>query len=217
MLLLACIPVALMLIAGPSVAADMEPPPAEAAAPAMEDGQPAPAMEEGPAEPAPDIVNPDYVIGPGDALLISVWKDPELTRSVVVLPDGAITFPLIGRVMCSEKTVNALSEELIERIGRFVPDPIVTVEVQAVNSMVIYIIGRVNGPGRVALNANVNVLQALAIAGGLNPFAKKDRIRIFRNDAGVSDILLFNYDEVAAGEKLDQNILLKRGDVIVVP
>lgn len=209
MLLMAGVLWVLVCCGIPAVAGQEAGKPSDSAAEAAADG----AAPQAP----PDIVNPDYVIGPGDALLISVWKDPELTRSVVVLPDGAITFPLIGRVMCSGKTVSTLSDEMIERIGRFVPDPIVTVEVQAVNSMVIYIIGRINGPGRFGLNANVNVLQALAMAGGLNPFAKKDRIRIYRNNGGGTDILLFNYDEVANGEKLEQNIQLKRGDVIVVP
>ena len=159
----------------------------------------------------------NYVIGPGDVLEISVWRDEALTQSVTVLPDGRIAFPLIGEVEAADRTVAELKEELEERIGRFVPDPVLSVSVKQATSMLIYVIGRVNNPGRFALNANTSVLQALAMAGGLNPFAKRGSIKIFREDGEETRIYEFDYDEVSRGRGLNQNIWLKRGDVIVVP
>jgi polysaccharide export outer membrane protein len=159
----------------------------------------------------------DYVIGPGDLLDISVWKDEALTRSVTVLPDGMISFPLVGEVQAGGKTVAGLKKELAERLSRYVPDLTLTLEVRQVNSMLVYVIGKVNAPGRFALNTRVNVLQALAMAGGLNPFAKKDDIRIFRNGEGKTEVYPFRYGEVSEGKRLEENIELRRGDLIVIP
>ena len=159
----------------------------------------------------------DYIIGPGDALDISVWKDESLTKSVVVLPDGKISFPLIGQVVAGGKTVAQLKKEVEEKISPYVPDVTLSLEVKQVNSMLVYVIGRVNTPGRFTLNVNVNVLQALSIAGGLNPFAKRNSIKIFRQERDKTLILDFEYDRVVDGKHLRQNIMLQRGDVVVVP
>ncbi|MCK5323727.1 MAG: polysaccharide export protein [Desulfobulbaceae bacterium] len=159
-----------------------------------------------------------YRIGAGDVLDISVWKDEAQTKVLVVLPDGAISLPLIGRVMAEGKTTVQLKEEITQKVSRFVPDPVVTVIVQQANSMFIFIIGRVNHPGRFVINANVNVLQALTMAGGLSPFAKRKKIRIIREEKhGETRIFIFNYDDVSEGKNLAQNIKLCRGDMVVVP
>jgi len=158
-----------------------------------------------------------YIIGPGDVLLISVWKVEDMTKEVTVLPDNKISFPLIGEVVAGGKTVVQLKKELEDKIRRFVPGPNLSVMVQEVNSMLIYVIGRVNDPGRFVLNTNVNVLQALAMAGGLNPFAKRNKIKIFREKGDKPEIFKFRYDDVSQGTHPEQNIRLKRGDVIVVP
>ena len=159
----------------------------------------------------------DYIIGAGDVLDISVWKDEALTKLVTVLPDGKISFPLIGEVAAAGKTVAVLHKELEIKLNRFVPDVSLSMMVSQVNSMLIYVIGRVNSPGRFVLNTQVNVLQALAMAGGLNPFAKRGKIKIFREEGPETQTFSFDYDEVAKGEALEQNIRLQRGDVIVVP
>jgi len=159
----------------------------------------------------------DYVIGQGDVLVISIWKDESLTREVVVLPDGTITFPLIGTVIAEGKTVSGLKRDIEEKIKRFVPDPVLFVSVRSANSMYVYVIGRVNNPGRFVLNSNVNVLQALAMAGGLTPFAEKNAIKIIRTDNGKSSMMKFRYNDVIKGRSIEQNIILKRGDVIVIP
>ena len=158
-----------------------------------------------------------YRIGPGDVLNIEVWKDPILTRLVTVLPDGKIAFPLIGEIVAEGKTVSQLKKEIEGRLARYVQDAVITVEVRQMSSLQIYVLGRVNAPGRTILSANVNVLQALAIAGGPNAFANKSRIRIFRQEGGKTLILSFDYDDVTAGKNMESNILLRRGDVIFVP
>ncbi len=163
----------------------------------------------------PRSADPSYSIGPGDVLEISVWKEEALTKLLSVLPDGKITFPLIGEVQAAGRTVAQLKKEIESRLVRYVPDPVLSVSVHQVNSLLIYVIGRVNQPGRFVLNANINVLQALAMAGGLNSFAKRDEIKVFRGGEGNHVIYNFNYDEVSAGEKLAQNIVLMRGDVVV--
>jgi polysaccharide biosynthesis/export protein len=160
----------------------------------------------------------DYIVGPGDQLDISVWKDEAMTKVVTVLPDGKIYFPLIGEVSAGGKTVAQLKKEMEKRISHYVPDVILNVDVRQVASMLVYVIGHVNAPGRFVLNANINVMQALSMAGGLNPFAVKSKIRIFRVE-GEDDtkVLKFDYDDVSEGKHLEQNIILRRGDVIVVP
>ena len=169
------------------------------------------------AQEAASQFGPDYLVGPGDVLEVSVWKEEALTKQVVVLPDGRISFPLIGEVQAAGRTLPDLKQEISKRMVKYAPKEEVNLEVKQVNSMLIYVIGRVNQPGRFALNTNVNVLQALSIAGGLNPFAKRNDIKIFRREGTVTKVLPFRYDQVTDGEKLEQNITLQRGDVIVVP
>ncbi len=159
----------------------------------------------------------DYIVGPGDALHIAVWKDESLTRQVVVLPDGKIGFPLIGQVTAAGKTVAEISKEIEQKLARFVPGVELSVVVQQTGSMLIYVIGKVNSPGRFTIPSDVNVLQALAMAGGLNPFAKRGDIRIFREAGGGTQVFQFDYDTVAEGRDLRQNIRLRKGDVVVVP
>lgn len=158
-----------------------------------------------------------YLIGPGDVLGIEVWKDPGLTRTVVVLPDGRIVFPLIGELNAAGRSVQSLRDEIIERLKVYVPDTVLTLEVKQVASLYVYVLGRVNNPGRQQLSSNVNVLQALATAGGLNPFAKRGQIRIFRQEGGKASVFSFDYDDVTSGSRMADNVELRRGDVIFVP
>jgi len=163
-------------------------------------------------------VVPEYRIGPGDVLNIEVWKDAALSRQVTVLPDGKISFPLIGELTAGDRTVAELKKEIESKISRFVPDSPLTVEVRQVNSLHVYVLGRVNAPGRFILTSNVTVLQALAIAGGPNAFANRSKIRIFREKGGKTTMSPpFDYDEVTAGRNIETNVLLERGDVIHVP
>ncbi|NMC73187.1 MAG: polysaccharide export protein [Geobacteraceae bacterium] len=159
---------------------------------------------------------PGYQIGPGDILDISVWKDEALSRSVVVLPDGTISFPLVGKVEVAGRTVQQVREKMVQELSRYVPELELTIDVKQSNSMIVYVIGRVNAPGRQILNSNVTVLQALAMAGGLNPFANRNKIKIFRKEGDAKSVLTFRYNDVMDGN-LETNVELRRGDVIVVP
>jgi len=158
-----------------------------------------------------------YIIGPGDVIEISVWKNEALTRMVTVLPDGKLSFPLIGDHVAAGKTVTQLRGELEKKISRYMPDPVLSVVIHQVNSMLVYVLGKVNRPGRLALNTDINVMQALSMAGGLSTYAKTNKIKIFRERNDAPLVFEFKYDDVAQGKSMHQNITLKRGDVIVVP
>jgi polysaccharide export outer membrane protein len=158
----------------------------------------------------------DFRIGPGDVLEIAEWKNPDLTKQVIVLPDGKFSFPLVGEIQAQGKTVAQLKKEISDKLLPYVPAPNLSVVVNQVNSELVYVIGKVNKPGRFLLNSNINVLQALALAGGLNSFAKRDQISVFRDKGGKTEIFTFDYDAVTAGENLGQNVYLMRGDVVVV-
>ncbi|MCD6570716.1 MAG: polysaccharide biosynthesis/export family protein [Deltaproteobacteria bacterium] len=157
-----------------------------------------------------------YLIGPEDILEISVWKDPDLTRQVVVRPDGKVSFPLIGEVEAGGHSVVWLEKEVKKRINEYIPDAVVTVMVTQINSMKIYVVGKVARPGEYRIGKKINVMQALALAGGLTPFADGDDIVILRYDNEKQIKIPFNYDKVKKGKKVEQNIWLKDGDVIVV-
>jgi polysaccharide biosynthesis/export protein len=160
---------------------------------------------------------PDYRIGPGDQLSIEVWKDKDLARLVTVLPDGKFAYPMVGEVVAAGKTVSRLQKEIEGKLSLYVKDAVITVEVRQVNSLQIYVLGHVKTPGRSIMTSNIDVLQALAIAGGPDQFAKVSRIKIFRREGGKTVIIPFDYDEVIAGKNLESNILLRRGDVVIVP
>jgi polysaccharide export outer membrane protein len=136
---------------------------------------------------------------------------------VVVLPDGKIQFPLIGEVVAGGKSVAQLKKEFVEKLSSYVVDADISVEVKQSNSLFVYIIGKVNSPGRQLLVADTTVLQALAMAGGLNPFAEKEDIKVVRQEKDRTLVYSFRYSQVVSGTHLDDNLLLKRGDVIVVP
>ena len=185
--------------------------------PAWAQETPAPEAETDQPVQAAAIPGPTYRIGPGDVLDISVSKDEALTKLMPVLPDGTISFPLVGKLQAGGRTIEEFKADLETRITRYVPDPVLSVSVQQVNSMMVYVIGRVNSPGRVMLNRNVTALQALAMAGGPNPFAKRNKIKIFREKTDRTLIFDFPYDDISQGEHLEYNIEMQRGDVMVVP
>lgn len=170
------------------------------------------------AEEAPPVGLADgYHIGPGDLLDVMVWKNSDLSQRIPVRPDGGISLPLLGETAVAGMTVAQLTEELRTRYAKYIADPVLSVSVQQVGSMQIYVIGQVKAPGMFTLNSNIDVLQALAKAAGLTPFAEGDDIKIFRKQDGKTEIFPFDYEDVVRGRHLEQNIDLKRGDVIVVP
>ena len=159
----------------------------------------------------------NYHIGPGDVLEISVWKDESLSRTVVVPPDGIISFPLIAGVKVTNLTVRDLRKIVTKKLSEYVPDVTVTVLLTQINSLQAYVIGKVNNPGTFPITLDTNVMQILAMAGGLNPFAAPGKIIILRQQKNSIIKIPFDYKNVERGVGLEQNILLKRGDVIVVP
>ena len=176
-----------------------------------------------PAAPAPARTSPtapqddSYRLGPEDVLDISVWKEEGLKKETVVRPDGAISFPLIGDVQAAGRTVSEVRDEIGKRLSRYIPEPTVSVLVLRVASNRFYVIGRVNKPGDFAIGRYVDVLQALALAGGLTPFADPRGIKVIRKQDGKDVVLPFDFPAVTRGESLEQNIRLQGGDVIVVP
>jgi polysaccharide export outer membrane protein len=158
-----------------------------------------------------------YKIGPRDIIEISVWKDESLSREVLVPPDGVISFPLIGDIRVRNMTVAELREVVSKRLNEFVPDATVTVMLLQINSLAAYVIGKVNKPGIFPIDLETNVMQVLAMAGGLTPFASPGKILVLRQQDGKIAKLPFDYKQVEKGSNLEQNIILKRGDVVVVP
>ncbi len=158
-----------------------------------------------------------YKIGPGDILEISVWKDESLTRQVIVPPDGVISFPLIEDIDVTDLTVESLRKIITEKLTAYIPDATVAVLFFQVNSMKAYVIGKANRPGEFPITMETNVMQVLSMAGGLNAFASKGNILILRQKDNKTVKIPFDYNEVEQGDNLEQNILLQRGDVVVVP
>ncbi|MBT8421998.1 MAG: polysaccharide biosynthesis/export family protein [Gammaproteobacteria bacterium] len=159
----------------------------------------------------------DYKINAGDILSISVWREPDLQGEVLVRPDGKFSFPLAGDVQAEGNSVEDIRALLTERLSRLIPDLVINVSAVQINGNKVYVIGQVNRPGEFVANPQVDVLQALAIAGGTTPFAEVNAIRIMRrSDAGLQSIE-FRYRDIEKGKRLEQNILLQAGDVVIVP
>jgi polysaccharide export outer membrane protein len=158
-----------------------------------------------------------FHIGPGDILEISVWKEPDLSRTVIVPPDGVVAFPLIDNVRVTNLTVADLKKVVTQKLSEFVPDVTVTVMLTQINSLKAYVIGKVNNPGMYDITLKTDVMQILAIAGGLTPFASDGNIKILRRKANNIAQIPFDYGQVEKGKNLEQNIILKPGDVVVVP
>lgn len=159
---------------------------------------------------------PGYQLSPEDILIISVWKEKGLESEVLVRPDGRISFPLIGHLQAAGRTPEQVQAEIEKRLKKFMPDPSVTVLVKSVAGNKVFVIGKVTRPGPFPMGSNVDVMQALAMAGGLTPYAKSDEIRILRRIKGKQVVFRFRYSQVADGKNLSQNIILKSGDVVVV-
>ena len=166
---------------------------------------------------APRAADPAYRIGAEDGLEIAVWRDDTLKSTVIVRPDGGISFPLAGDFIVAGMTAAEVRGELVKRLTRFVPDPVVTVTVVRVASYRIYVLGRVNKPGDFAVGRTIDVLQALSLAGGMTPFADEDGIRIIRRVNGRSHAIPFQYSRVRKGNDMSQNIPLQSGDLLLVP
>jgi polysaccharide biosynthesis/export protein len=166
---------------------------------------------------APATTDPAYMIGPEDVLDINVWKEPDMTRTVPVRPDGKISLPLINDVQAAGLTPLQLASTVTERLRKFLTDPQVTIIVTTINSQRVYVVGEVLRAGAFPLIPGMTVLQVLANAGGFTTFANEKKIHVMRVVDGKHVELPFNYREVLKGDNPDQNIKLEPGDTVVVP
>lgn len=158
-----------------------------------------------------------YTVKPGDTLEISVWKEPDLQRQVLVRPDGQFSFPLVGEVDARGKTVAELNKTVGERLTKYISDAVVTISVQEIKGNKIYVLGQVNKPGEFIVNPSVNIMQALSMAGGMTPFAATNDIIVLRGQGKQQNAMAFRYNDVVRGRSLDTNIELLSGDIVVVP
>jgi polysaccharide biosynthesis/export protein len=161
---------------------------------------------------------PDYKLHAGDKLIVGVYDDPKLLpQEITVSPDGKISYPLVGVLTVGGKTIEQTRLEMETRLKKYISEPIATVIVEEVKGNVVYVVGQVLKPGQIIMNPTINVLQALSMAGGANPYAKLDSIIVIRGSGGGQRILPFRYGQVSSGKDLSQNIDLESGDVVVVP
>lgn len=182
---------------------------AQAPAPA----QPRPAPQAAAAVEVPA----EYLIGPEDVLGIVFWKDTEMTADVTVRPDGKITLPLIGDIHAAGLSTLALKAQVEKAASKLQQDPSVTVIVKQINSLKVFITGQVANPGTFPLTGPRTVMQLISLAGGVTEYADKKHITVLRLENGRQQVFKFNYNDVAKGKNLAQNIVLKPGDTVVVP
>ncbi len=159
-----------------------------------------------------------YTVAPGDVLEITVWKEEGLQKEVLVRPDGGLSFPLVGDFKAQGLSLQQIQKHLVERLVKYIPDPVVTVAALKLLGNKIYVVGKVIKPGEYVTNSYVDIVQALAMAGGMTPFAATNDIKVLRRDASGSQMVLpFKYTDIEDGKQLKQNVILQSGDVIVVP
>ncbi len=158
-----------------------------------------------------------YSIQPGDVLLVSVWREPDLQRELLVRPDGGISYPLAGDVIAAGRSVEELQTLVAERLSEVIPNPVVTIAVQQITGSKFYVLGKVNRPGEYPLSRPVDVLQALSLAGGMTSFASADQIRILRRNSETLEAIPFEYSDVESGKDLSKVVLLRPGDTVLVP
>ena len=159
----------------------------------------------------------EYLVGPGDVLHISVWKDTSLDRIVTVRPDGMISYPLLNDVQASGLAPLQLQKNLTDKLKQYMADPEVSVVVQEVHSYAVSVLGEVKTPGRYELKGQSTVLDVLAQAGGLSPYASASRIVILRDEDGVKKRMLFDYNAAVSKQGADQVFYVHSGDIIMVP
>jgi polysaccharide export outer membrane protein len=171
----------------------------------------------GAAEPAAEPHLPVYHLQPGDVIEVSVWKETDLQKDVLVRPDGGLSFPLAGDVDAQGKSVEEVRAVLAARLQRYIPTPVVTVALKAIGGNRIYVLGKVNHAGEFPFSNALDVMQAISLAGGTTPYAALNDIVILRRQNGMQQSFSFRYSDVARGHSLPQNIQLESGDTVVVP
>lgn len=161
--------------------------------------------------------DPKYVIGPEDELIVSVWREPEISRTVPVRPDGKISLALLNDVQATGLTPMQLSATITDKLKDFISEPQVTVIVSKINSQRVFVVGEVIRTGAYTLLPNMSVLDALSGAGGFTPFAKRTKVYIVRTEDGKITNIPFNYKEAIKSRRPERDLPLKPGDRIIVP
>src|SRR5258706_8059404 len=165
---------------------------------------------------APAPVFEEFVLGVEDKLSVSVWKEPDLSKTVSIRPDGKITFPLVGDVQAAGRAPRQLTEDLTKLLGRFIKEPVVTVVVEEINNFKVFVLGEVSIQGALNLRRRTRLLEAIALSGGLSKFADKSNLLLLRFEDGKETRTRIDYRKVVSGEKPELNLYLKPGDTIIV-
>lgn len=158
-----------------------------------------------------------YQLRSGDALLVSVWREDALQKEVRVLPDGSITFPLVGRIEVGGLSTPEAEQRIAAKLKEYIPDPLVTVVITGIEGNRVYVLGKVAKSGPMIMSGPTTVLQALSMAGGLDKFADEGAIKVVRANARGQDILPVYYKDLISGRDMTSNVELKAGDTILVP
>lgn len=164
----------------------------------------------------PAAASSTYIIGPSDVLVITVWKEPTLSGTILVRPDGMITLALLGDVQATGMTPLQLGDQIASKLKKYIQDPNVSVVVSQIHSKVVYLLGEVAKKGPLDMTPGMTILEAVASAGGLTDYANTRKIYILRNDAGSHQRIPVHYKEALKGDAT-LNLVLKPGDTIVVP
>jgi polysaccharide export outer membrane protein len=174
------------------------------------------APSESASKPSQEAQAPPFIIGPGDILDVSVWKEPNFSRQVPVRPDGKISLPLLNDIQAAGQSPMQLAAAITEKLKKYVTDPQVTVTVMVINSQKVYVVGEVLRPGPIPLLPGMTALQALSLAGGITQFARPKYGYVLRKEGGKDTYYPLNYRNLLRGD-MQGNIVLKSGDTIVVP
>ena len=158
-----------------------------------------------------------YHLHRGDSVLISVWREEALQKQLVILPDGSLTFPLIGRIDVADLTTKEVAQVITTKLKKFLPDPSVTVSIVSIEGNRMFITGKVIHPGAITISGPTTVLQAISLAGGLDKFADEGGIKLIRNNPEGQVAISINYKDIISGKNLSTNILLKAEDTLIVP
>lgn len=170
------------------------------------------------ASTSPGVALPvGYVIGPEDVLSIVVWREKDMSTDAVVRPDGRVTLPLLNDFQAAGLTPDQLRASIEKAASKFMKEPNATVIVKAINSRKVHILGNVTKAGTYPLTGDMTVLQLIALAGGLQEYADEKHITVMRKEDGKDQVFKFNYKEVVHQKNLQQNVLLKPGDTVIVP
>ena len=165
-----------------------------------------------------DVQPNSFVIGTEDILNINVWREPEVSKILPVRPDGMISLPLVGEIKARGQTPVQLQDAIATELKKFMSDPQVTVIITQVNSLTFNVVGMVQKPGYYPLTRRMTVLDAIALSGGFQPFAKQKKVYVLRSSANGKQVRLpFNYKDVIKGKRPDENIELQPRDTVVVP